>query len=224
MSKPQFLIFPYQLFEDDRLDNIDRIVYAVLYNYENRSLKSWNLSNKDVAELCCISSSRVVANALTKLEDSGYISRQYKDESKKNRIGIKCKLAFKGVKSVSPADDTVSPTDDTQNVKKSDDTIYNNNIYNNIYINNNNIINNIIAEFKKFNPTLIFGNKTQRTAVEKLLELYEEKKLKKIIAYAFSIQGGEFAPTIASPYDLLNKLTKIKAYYDRNKTSQPINL
>jgi len=230
MSKPHFLVFPYQLFEDERLDNIDRIVYAVLYNYENHSLKNWNLTNKDIAELCCINSSRVVANALTKLEESGYISRQYKDEAKKNRIGIRCKLAFKGVKSVSPTDDTVSPTDDTQKAKKTDDTIYNNNnillynnnIYNNNIINNN--INNIIAEFKKLNPAVSFANKTQREAIKTLLGMYSEEVLKKLIAYAFSIANREYAPQITTPYELLNKLPKLKAFLERQKSNDILTL
>lgn len=103
---------------------------------------------------------------------------------------------------------------------------------------NNNTTNNIIAKqsfagkkinelielFKEVNPSYkrLFGNKTQREAIKRLLDQYGYEKLSKIIKFLPKIFGREYAPVITTPYQLEAKMAQLVAYTQkefRNKSN-----
>lgn len=70
--------------------------------------------------------------------------------------------------------------------------------------------------YKTINPTINFGNITQRKAVEVLFEKVGYEKTLSATRYAISIQIDKYAPTITSPVQLLNKYGDLQAYYAKH--------
>ena len=77
----------------------------------------------------------------------------------------------------------------------------------------------ILTEFSVFNPTINFGNVTQRKAAKSLVKAYGIDNVMDMIKYAFKIQEMEYAPLVTTPYDLLNKVNKLEAFSKRNGIS-----
>lgn len=96
---------------------------------------------------------------------------------------------------------------------------------NNININNNLAatsaadkdprINELLNEFKPVNPTLNFGNKTQRKALEEMVKQFGYEKVLNTIRYAVSIQGNPYSPVITTPYQLKENMGKLMIYYQK---------
>ena len=78
----------------------------------------------------------------------------------------------------------------------------------------------IFTIFKEINPTLNFGHKTHRNAINKLLKVKTFNELKKITEYSLSVQGQNYAPVITTPTQLNNKLAELRVFYERKKNSQ----
>jgi len=71
------------------------------------------------------------------------------------------------------------------------------------------------------NPTINFGNKTQRAAVEFMVAKFGLAKTLKMAEYAVSIQGEKYAPTITTPYILKEKMAELVIYFKKhNQNSQ----
>ena len=83
-------------------------------------------------------------------------------------------------------------------------------------------INPLMDIFKKINPTINFGNKTQRNCLQDLIDQFGYEKTSKTIEYAVSIQGQKFAPTITTPYQLKNKLGDLMVFYKKETNSPGI--
>lgn len=77
---------------------------------------------------------------------------------------------------------------------------------------------------KSINPTLSFGNKTQRSALQSLVDKFGLKKTTEAIKYAISIQGTKYSPTITTPVQLLNKYGELQGYYVKNNKSNVITI
>lgn len=75
--------------------------------------------------------------------------------------------------------------------------------------------------YKTINPTLNFGNKTQRSGAEELIKKFGEDKTIKIAEYAVSVQGKKFAPTITTPHQLKEKIGDLMVYAKRQKENVP---
>ena len=84
--------------------------------------------------------------------------------------------------------------------------------------------NKIITLFKKINPTINYGNKTQRSAVTTLIEELGYDKLVKTVEYCVSVQGNQYAPTITTPLQLKNKLGDLLVYWKKNNTSRTVKV
>lgn len=57
----------------------------------------------------------------------------------------------------------------------------------------------------------------QRNAAKSLLEKFGVKGVRNLVMYAQSVKEEEFAPQINSPYDLFQKLTKLKAFRKKQR-------
>ena len=83
----------------------------------------------------------------------------------------------------------------------------------------------IFDVFKKINPMINYGHKTQRQAVVDFIGKFGFEKTKQFAAAAIAIQGRDFAPTITNPYLLKIKLGELKIYYQKqNSNSRTLKL
>lgn len=80
-------------------------------------------------------------------------------------------------------------------------------------------VNEILNEFYEFNPTLNFGNKTQRTATEELLKKYGLEQLKVMIKQYRVIMNNKFCPVATTPIAFKNKLGDIIAFINKEKSN-----
>ena len=71
--------------------------------------------------------------------------------------------------------------------------------------------------YKSVNPTINFGNKTNRMAAENLIKKFGLERILKIAEYACKVQGQKYAPTITTPFSLQEKLASLKIFYEREK-------
>jgi len=78
----------------------------------------------------------------------------------------------------------------------------------------------ILNIFKKVNPTINYGHRTNRKAITLLIKQFGFKKTEDFAEFAVSIQGKKYAPTILTPWQLREKLANLKVYYEREKNNQ----
>ena len=74
--------------------------------------------------------------------------------------------------------------------------------------------------YKSINPTINYGNTTQRKAVQTLINKVGLEKAVNATKYAISIQVEKYAPVITTPIQLLNKYGELQAYYAKKNTKQ----
>lgn len=108
LFKPDFVQIPYQLIDDRTLDSMDRLLYGLVYWYEHMKDGECWASNQTLAALL-YTTTRVVQNSLTRLENKGYIEREYKDKAKRNRTKIRALIAYKRVSLVGDRRKTSDP-------------------------------------------------------------------------------------------------------------------
>lgn len=78
-------------------------------------------------------------------------------------------------------------------------------------------INLLLNEFKDINPTINFGNKTQRKVCEELIKQFGLEKTLNTIAYYKTIKDEKFSPVITTPYQLKEKMGQLIAFYNKSK-------
>jgi hypothetical protein len=79
--------------------------------------------------------------------------------------------------------------------------------------------NEFILLFKGVNPTYerLFGNKTQRAAMERLLAKFGAEKIRRTIESLPGIISQKYAPQITTPLELENKLAKLIAFVKQER-------
>ena len=85
-------------------------------------------------------------------------------------------------------------------------------------------IDSLIDAFKEINPSYerLFGNTTERAAIERLVKKYGQEMVKKMIKGLKSIFGQPYAPTITTPYLLEKKLADYISYLQK-RSKEKIN-
>jgi hypothetical protein len=80
-------------------------------------------------------------------------------------------------------------------------------------------INPIISLFKEVNPTYerLFANKSQRSAVERLITKFGEDKITNTIKELPKIINLPYAPKITTPIELERDIGKLVAFYNQQK-------
>jgi len=81
-------------------------------------------------------------------------------------------------------------------------------------------VNQIMGIFQEINPTLNWANKTIRNSAADLIKQFGLAETKNMAEAAVSIQGQPYAPTVTTPWELKEKLAKVKAFFDRQKNDQ----
>lgn len=74
--------------------------------------------------------------------------------------------------------------------------------------------------YKTINPTISFNNKTEWKAAEELIKKFGLEKTLRTAEYAISVHGQQYAPSIASPYQLKIKLADLMAYYKKENAKK----
>lgn len=82
------------------------------------------------------------------------------------------------------------------------------------------VINSIINKFKAINPSyeVLFGRKSQREAVRRLVDKYGYEKLGKMIDALPEIISQKYAPRVTTPCQLEEKLGEIKIFVEQHKS------
>lgn len=93
MTQPDFLIIPIVVKNSPKLQPSDWIVYAVVYWYEHMRDGICTAANETIAEVAGIEA-RTVRVALQRLEEAGFIKRDYRDKQKKIRAQIRCLVRY----------------------------------------------------------------------------------------------------------------------------------
>lgn len=75
---------------------------------------------------------------------------------------------------------------------------------------------------KTINPSISYGNTTQRKAAVWLIGKFGLELVLAMARSAISVQGEEYAPTITNPYELKEKLARLKAFFERAKRGSGI--
>lgn len=85
--------------------------------------------------------------------------------------------------------------------------------------NEHNIISSLINEFRLVNPSYrrLFGMKGQHNAIRRLLEIYDQEKLREIIRFLEVNNAEPFAPIIITPYVLEKEIGKLIAFWSRKR-------
>ena len=82
--RPDFLIIPGPVAFSDDLQPLDKNVYGVIYWLHGLKNGECTASNAYLAKICG-ATARSVQKALERLEGSGFIAREFKDEARKKR-------------------------------------------------------------------------------------------------------------------------------------------
>lgn len=83
---------------------------------------------------------------------------------------------------------------------------------------NGKLVNELLSAFKeRLGSTIGYGNKTQRRAVQSLLERMTSEELLQLIDECKEMQTTPYAPMVTTPHQLLTKLAQINAYKARNR-------
>lgn len=86
-------------------------------------------------------------------------------------------------------------------------------------------LNDLIELFKPVNPSYerIYANKTQRSALERMVKKHGADKITWIIQRLPITNKTQYAPTITTPYQLEMKLGDIIAFFQKKKEEQEKN-
>jgi argonaute-like protein implicated in RNA metabolism and viral defense len=177
-------------------------------------------SNGYLAEKIGKKSASIIREYLTELEAENWIIISER-EAKARKIYIGVKRATRRKNGRLPAEKTAGqPAEKTahSNISRviEDSKLITNVINCDEQKKTNKTITDILEAFKKINPSVNYGNKTQRKACENLIGVLGDKVLA-TTAYAISVQGQRYAPTITTPYQLFLKLTELKIFYEKSK-------
>lgn len=225
---PDFLLIPFQLIQDKRLQPLDWAVYWVVYFLSTLKSGKCTASNKTIMELANAGNWRSIANSLARLESCWYVNREIEISNwETKRLSITPTVTF--VKGVSLNDDRVSSNDE-QN--KNNILLYK---YNNIWDSKIpqielpvedekkkkkqetiKAVNTLLSKWNSYNPSIGYSNVTQRKSVEAMLEKMSVEEASNLIELAISVQWKEFAPVITTPYELRSKVIKLNNFLERS--------
>ena len=80
-------------------------------------------------------------------------------------------------------------------------------------------LNGLIGLFRPVNPSYkrLFANKTQRNALNRMVEEHGYEKVEQAIRSLPLVVGKQYAPTITTPYELEQKMGSLIAYLQREQ-------
>lgn len=91
---PDYILIPYQVISDKRIEPIGEKLYGLIYWYVSMGMHKCFVSNTVLAKLLN-ASPRTIQNSLDSLEKAKYIQRVYKDKARRHRLQIIPLITFK---------------------------------------------------------------------------------------------------------------------------------
>ena len=80
----------------------------------------------------------------------------------------------------------------------------------------------LMKEFEEINPTINYGNTTQRKACLELIKKFGLQKAINTIKYYKTIRGEKFSPVIATPYQLQQKMGELMNFYNKKQSNKTL--
>jgi hypothetical protein len=82
-------------------------------------------------------------------------------------------------------------------------------------------VDDIMKIFYKINPTLNWGNKTNRKACEDLIKKFGLEDTKRMAEQVIGVQGKPYTPVATTPYQMKEKLAQFAIYFKTQKNKAP---
>lgn len=83
----------------------------------------------------------------------------------------------------------------------------------------------IMELFYEYNPSLSFGNKTQRKACEDMIKKFGKANVIGMVGKVLAVQGEKFAPRATTPYAMWTKIADFAVYFkSKEKGTESIDL
>jgi hypothetical protein len=76
----------------------------------------------------------------------------------------------------------------------------------------------VMELFAEINPSIQYGNKTQRKACEDMIKRFGYEDTIRMVKQVISVQGEQYAPIATTPYKMYHKLADFKVYFDKKKS------
>lgn len=226
LPQPDFIQIPTQLLSDSSLQPSDRILFGYVYWMTKMALMKCVASNATFSELAGISE-RAVTKGLRRLEDGGYISIIYQDESRRHRLEIVPLIAFSAIKPELPEPRPNKRSIQTEQTDGLDRTNgphnknHNKNTYKELVTNVTKApaepraygkpeINELFQYWEAKTGVGIQAKlKSNRNAANNLLKRYGADKLHQLIDGVALAQADRYAPRICDFTELQAKLTQL---------------
>lgn len=227
--EPDFIQIPFQLVKDKELEQVDRLLYGIVYWFEHLRDGRCFAGNDKLAKILG-TTPRVIQNSLTNLESRGYIRRLYKDSAKRNRLEIQSLIAFKLLSPVGDRHKTndpqvidVSPTGDRASdpqvtrerigrEKNEKNTVASQSSAEDIV--------KVIDLFREVNSAAKrwYANTTQRAAVDRLLVEHGIEKIERVIPMLAKTNTMPYFPSITTALQLEEKWAALSGAMIRKKS------
>lgn len=212
----EFWAIPKWIFAKKELSLEARILYGILFTRANGENVAWP-GQESLADTLGVSK-RSIIRYVQELEKHDLIEAKRTGLNRTNRYIIKCQVGTSrsDTGGTSRSDTAVSsPIVKEQIEKKSSKELAAHSAAGEVPLNE------IIEKFKIVNPSFerIYGNKTQRSALERLVKKYGVAKIEGAIKAASLVAGKKYAPSITTPLELEDKLGKLVQYYKREKST-----
>lgn len=75
----------------------------------------------------------------------------------------------------------------------------------------------ILDLFSQINPSIQYGNKTQRKVCEDMIKKYRSDNVINMVKQVISVQGEKYAPVATTPYAMYKKLGEFKIYFEKQR-------
>jgi len=198
-----------------------------LYAYLRSKPDNWQFSSERLECKECPDTVRVY---LKELEDFGLLIRKRKPDGRMEYFIQHKPLLKKASQEIF----LTGNLPDVSNTELNNNTDINNNIYGKPSLphkeikiiekeqpeNQKNPINMVLDEFFNINPTLNYGNNTQRKAAQDLINIFGLDQLIPMIRWYITQTSSPFCPVATTPLAFKNKISEIKIYADKLKTSK----
>ncbi len=198
-----------------------------LYAYLRSKPDNWQFSSERLECKECPDTIRVY---LKELEDFGLLIRKRKPDGRMEYFIHHKPLLKKASQEIF----LTGNLPDVSNTELNNNTDINNNIYGKPSLphkeikiiekeqpeNQKNPINMVLDEFFNINPTLNYGNNTQRKAAQDLINIFGLDQLIPMIRWYITQTSSPFCPVATTPLAFKNKISEIKIYADKLKTSK----
>jgi len=190
-----------------------------LYTFMNSKPENWEFSYNGLQSQL-LEQKSAIKTAIKELEKYGYLIRKkYKKEN--GQWGWEYQLTMVNYPSIeNPSMEKPSMENivdiSKKELSKKDKVIKKENNSENKFSQD---IATILELFSTINPSIQYGNKTQRKACEDMIKRFGSNAVINMVKQVISVQGEKYAPTATTPYVMYKKLGDFKIYFEKQRTT-----